>query len=80
MGRIEAERSGIDEMGSYDPVLSAFTPTKYLGTTNTSVCVTGYDQAAFITGTSSELFNEFNTSVSFTNANYHIQHSLYFLS
>jgi lysophospholipase len=53
----------IDEMGSYDPMLSAFTPTKYLGTTNSTSCVTGYDQAAFVTGTSSELFNEFNVSV-----------------
>jgi hypothetical protein len=50
-------------MGSYDPMLSAFTPTKYLGTINSSSCVTGYDQAAFVFGTSSELFNQFNVSV-----------------
>ncbi|EGO02345.1 hypothetical protein SERLA73DRAFT_104762 [Serpula lacrymans var. lacrymans S7.3] len=48
------------EMGSFDPVLSAFTPTKYLGTQNTSVCVTGYDQSSFVAGSSSELFNEYN--------------------
>lgn len=53
-------------MGSFDPALAAFTPTQYLGTSNTSICVTGYDQAAFVTGTSSELFNQFNTSVGFS--------------
>ena len=51
-------------MGSFDPMLSSFAPTKYLGTTNSTVCITNYDQAAFVTGTSSELFNEFNTTVS----------------
>ncbi|TCD71666.1 Lysophospholipase 1 [Steccherinum ochraceum] len=50
------------EMGSYDPTLSAFTPTKFLGSPNNSVCVTGFDQLGFIEGSSSELFNEFNTS------------------
>ncbi|EIW76500.1 hypothetical protein CONPUDRAFT_111484 [Coniophora puteana RWD-64-598 SS2] len=49
------------EMGSFDPNLAAFTQTKYLGTTNTSVCVTGYDQQAFVTGSSSALFNSFNS-------------------
>lgn len=53
----------IDEMGSYDPMLSAFTPTKYLDTSNSTTCATGYDQADFITGTSSEIFNKFNPSV-----------------
>lgn len=51
-------------MGSYDPTLASFIPTKFIGTTNSSVCVTGYDQASFIAGTSSELFNEFNITVS----------------
>lgn len=50
-------------MGSYDPMLSAFTPTKYLGTSNSTICVTGYDQVAFIAASSSDLFNEFNSSV-----------------
>ncbi|KAH7910312.1 lysophospholipase catalytic domain-containing protein [Hygrophoropsis aurantiaca] len=48
------------EMGSYDPSLSAFIQTKYLGTTNTSICITGYDQSSFVAGSSSELFNEYN--------------------
>lgn len=52
------------EMGSYDPALSAFAPTKYLGTRNNSLCVTGYDQAGFVAGSSSALFNAYNTSVS----------------
>jgi len=50
-------------MGSYDPMLSSFTPTKYLGTTNSTSCVTGYDQAAFVAATSSGVFNQFNISV-----------------
>ena len=53
----------LDETGSWDPTLSAFTPTKYLGTPNSSVCVTGFDQASFIEATSSGLFEQFNTSV-----------------
>ncbi|KAF8432983.1 lysophospholipase [Boletus edulis BED1] len=48
------------EMGSFDPMLSAFAPTKYLGTTNDNVCITNYDQAALVAGSSSELFNEVN--------------------
>ncbi|TDL15555.1 hypothetical protein BD410DRAFT_823041 [Rickenella mellea] len=51
------------ETGSYDPTLSAFVPTKFLGSRNSSVCVTNYDQAAFVLGTSSELFNQFNSSL-----------------
>jgi lysophospholipase len=50
-------------MGSYDPTLSAFTPMKYLGTSNISSCVTGYDQAAFVAAISSNIFNQLNTSV-----------------
>ncbi|KAG6373883.1 acyl transferase/acyl hydrolase/lysophospholipase [Boletus reticuloceps] len=48
------------EMGSFDPMLSAFTPTKYLGTTNNSVCITNFDQLSLVAGTSSEVFNEYN--------------------
>ncbi|KAG2142746.1 lysophospholipase [Suillus bovinus] len=53
------------ETGSFDPQLSAFAPTKYLGTTNNSICVTNYDQSAFIAGSSSELFNEANLTNTF---------------
>ncbi|CAH7682308.1 lysophospholipase catalytic domain-domain-containing protein [Phakopsora pachyrhizi] len=53
------------EFGSFDPYLSAFIPTKYLGTRleagkpigGFSGCVTAFDQASFIMGTSSSLFN-----------------------
>lgn len=53
------------EMGSYDPTLNAFTDVKYLGTSvnngkpNTSECVAGFDNAGFVLGTSSTLFNQF---------------------
>ena len=51
-------------MGTFDPQLGAFIPTKFLGSPqNGSVCVTGFDQIAFIDGLSSNLFNAFNTSV-----------------
>ena len=52
-------------MGSFDPMLASFAPTKYLGTTNSSVCVTKYDQLSLIAGTSSNVFNTFNTSVGY---------------
>ena len=52
------------EMGSYDPNLSAFVDLRFLGThlingnpDNSSACVTGFDQASFIFGTSSSSFN-----------------------
>lgn len=55
------------EMGSWDPDLTSFTPTALLGTTvvngsavNSSACVNGFDQAAFVTGTSSNLFVLYN--------------------
>ncbi|KAJ6495831.1 lysophospholipase [Mycena vulgaris] len=57
------------EMGSYDPLLSAFTPTKYLGTQNSSVCVTGFDQASFMEATSSAFFTMLNTTEALANPN-----------
>ncbi|KZT29204.1 lysophospholipase [Neolentinus lepideus HHB14362 ss-1] len=50
------------EMGSYDPMLAAFAPAKYLGTRNTSVCVTGFDQLGFVQATSSNIFSSYNTT------------------
>ncbi|RDW68877.1 Lysophospholipase [Aspergillus mulundensis] len=53
------------EFGSWDPTVYAFAPLAYLGTeyANGSVhgdkCVRGYDNAGFIMGSSSTLFNEF---------------------
>ena len=59
-------KSRVDEVGSYDPTLAAFTPTKYLGSRN-GTCVTNYDQLGWIEGASSNRFNVYNTSVRFTN-------------
>ena len=52
------------ETGSWDPTLAAFTPTRYLGSPSRTVCATGFDQISFIQGVSSNLFNQFNISVS----------------
>lgn len=52
------------EIGSWDTSLNAFYDLKYLGSkvsngkpVNPSVCVAGFDQASFIMGTSSNIFN-----------------------
>ncbi|KAI0792492.1 lysophospholipase [Abortiporus biennis] len=50
------------EFGSWDPSLGTFTPTKFIGSPNNSLCVTGFDQTSFVAGVSSMIFNEFNTS------------------
>ncbi|KAJ8140035.1 hypothetical protein OY671_006767 [Metschnikowia pulcherrima] len=53
------------ELGSWDPSLYAFTKTKYLGSkvsdgeSANGTCVSGFDNAGFIMGTSSSLFNQF---------------------
>ncbi|CCM05118.1 uncharacterized protein FIBRA_07326 [Fibroporia radiculosa] len=52
------------EMGSFDPMLSAFTPTKYLGSPGDGECATGFDQLSFIQGMSSNELNLYNTSAS----------------
>ncbi|KAF8483262.1 lysophospholipase [Gautieria morchelliformis] len=50
------------ESGSFDPMLASFVPTSLLGSVNASKCVAGFDQAGYIAGISSDLFNEFNVS------------------
>lgn len=52
------------EMGSFDPTLFSFTPLEYIGSpvtngvpNNASHCTRGFDNAAFLLGTSSSLFN-----------------------
>lgn len=52
------------EMGSYDPDLSSFMNVRYIGThlekglpDNSTACVTEFDQASFVFGTSSSLFD-----------------------
>ncbi|KAL6301645.1 hypothetical protein BKA93DRAFT_455128 [Sparassis latifolia] len=52
------------ELESFDPVLTAFTPTKFLGSSNGSLCTAGFDQLSFVQGVSSNLFNAANTSSS----------------
>jgi len=52
------------EFGSFDPTLYAFTPIEYIGSNVTNgvpdesgVCTRGFDNAGFVMGTSSSLFN-----------------------
>lgn len=53
------------EMGSFDPSIHAFTDIKYLGTKVddgvplNGTCIEGFDNAGFVIGTSSSLFNQF---------------------
>ena len=61
------------EMGSWDPTTYAFAPTRYLGSNFSAgsiptdeQCVEGFDQAGFVMGTSSTLFNQFLLDVNTT--------------
>lgn len=59
------------ELGSWDPSLQTFYQTKYLGTDvskgkNNGTCVGGFDNAGFIMGTSSTLFNQFIIQINTT--------------
>ena len=54
------------EMGTWDPTAFGFVPMQYLGTNFTAgsvpdneKCVVGFDNAGFVMGTSSSLFNQF---------------------
>ena len=54
------------EFGSFDPTLYGFAPLEYLGTNfsggvvpDNEQCVRGYDNAGYVMGTSSSLFNQF---------------------
>lgn len=54
------------EMGSYDPTLFGFAPLKYVGSQfqngalpQNDPCIAGFDNAGFVMGTSSSLFNQF---------------------
>jgi lysophospholipase len=62
------------EFGSPDPTIYGFAPLRYLGTKftggvvpNDEKCVRGFDNAGFIMGTSSTLFNEFLLQLNSTN-------------
>ncbi|KAF8191584.1 lysophospholipase [Mycena galopus ATCC 62051] len=56
----------IFEFGSYDSSLGAFIPMEYLGTVNKSSCVVGFDQLAFILGSTGDVFPEINATIAFT--------------
>lgn len=54
------------EFGTFDPTIFGFVPLKYLGSRfvggslpSNETCVSGFDSAGFIIGTSSTLFNQF---------------------
>lgn len=54
------------ELGSFDPTVYAFAPLRYVGSNFSAGsivsgedCVTGFDNAGYVMGTSSTLFNEF---------------------
>ncbi|CAL1698537.1 unnamed protein product [Somion occarium] len=59
----------IFETGSYDPMLTAFTPTKFLGSPNDSICVTGFDQIGYVASCSAGIFSIFNDSAGSLEAN-----------
>ncbi|KAJ6260505.1 Lysophospholipase [Drechslerella dactyloides] len=53
------------EMGSWDPTVSGFAPLRYVGSNfsngalaRSERCIRGFDNAAFVMGTSSSLFNQ----------------------
>ncbi|KAK6890630.1 Lysophospholipase 3 [Candida tropicalis] len=59
------------EMGSWDPSVYQFSQVKYLGTEVTDGvpndgCIGGFDNAGFIMGTSSSLFNQFILQINTT--------------
>ncbi|GAO18021.1 uncharacterized protein UV8b_00862 [Ustilaginoidea virens] len=65
------------EFGSFDPSLDGFVPLRYVGSnfTNGSVpaggrCVVGFDNAGFVMGTSSSLFNQIVLYLKDGNSNY----------
>ncbi|PPQ76329.1 hypothetical protein CVT26_008876 [Gymnopilus dilepis] len=53
------------ETGSWDPSLSSFIPTRLLGSTPTTGCVIGFDQASYIAGISSNVWNGDNVTTDF---------------
>ncbi|KAJ7272849.1 lysophospholipase [Mycena rebaudengoi] len=55
----------IFEFGSYDPNLAAFIPMQSLGTVNETSCVVGFDQTAFVLGSTADVFPGVNASAQF---------------
>lgn len=62
------------EFGTFDPTVFGFVPLKYLGSqfdggeiAEDGKCVNGFDNAGFVMGTSSSLFNQFILNLNSTN-------------
>lgn len=71
------------EMGTWDPTAFGFVPTKYLGTNFTAGsvpsgddCIIGFDNAGFLMGTSSSLFNQLILQVNSTTLSKSVKHLL----
>lgn len=72
------------EVGSWDPNVYSFAKTEWLGTNMTNgkpngTCVHGFDNAGFVVGTSSSLFNQFIlqlNSTGVTGVVYDLAHSI----
>lgn len=65
------------EIGSYDPTLRGFAPLKYVGSEfdngklpSDKSCVRGFDNAGFVLGTSSSLFNQIVLYLNEDDSNY----------
>ena len=65
------------ELGSFDPTLHGFVPLKYVGSKfdngeipDGTSCVRGFDNAGFVMGTSSSLFNQIVLYLNDPNSNY----------
>lgn len=61
------------EFGTFDPTVHGFVPLKYLGSRfeagslpSNESCISGFDNAGFIIGTSSSLFNQFLLQINTT--------------
>ncbi|CAG8038232.1 unnamed protein product [Penicillium salamii] len=61
------------EFGTFDPTIFGFVPLKYLGSRfeagslpSNESCISGYDSAGFVIGTSSTLFNQFLLQINTT--------------
>lgn len=61
------------ELGSWDPTTFAFAPVRYLGSNfsagtlpDNEQCIAGFDQAGYVMGTSSTLFNQFLLQINST--------------
>jgi lysophospholipase len=71
------------ELGSFDPTVYGFAPLEFIGSNfsggmlhSNDSCVRGFDNAGFVMGTSSSLFNQFFLQINNTNIPPALQNSL----